>query len=157
MRRAMRSRFWSSVSGIRRSQLQVFSFKSNAKAKHRSKDRPLLSRGAALNALGIVGALEDGVDIDAGSVDLVGIELAEVDEFFDFGDDEIGSGGHHGIEIASGLAIDEIAPAIALPRFDEREIAANGAFEDVLAAVEFARFFVVSNHGAISRGRVERG
>src|SRR6267378_1595112 len=119
--------------------------------------RSYLPRGTALDALFVFGSLENRVDKNAGSVNLVWVELAEVDEFFDFGNDVIGGGGHHGIEIARGLAIDEIAPAIAFPCFDEREIAAEGAFEDVLAAVEFARFLVVGDHGAVARGGVERG
>src|SRR6267378_5049934 len=119
--------------------------------------RSYLPRGTALDALFVFGSLENRVDKNAGSVNLVWVELAEVDEFFDFGNDVIGGGGHHGIEIARSLAIDEIAPAIAFPCFDEREIAAEGAFEDVLAAGEFARFFVVGDHGAVARGGVERG
>src|SRR6266446_1241883 len=135
MRRAMRSRFCSSVSGMGLG----------------------FAHGAALDFFVVVGALEDGVDEDAGGVDLVGRELAELDQLFDFGDYVIGGGGHHGIEVARGLAIDEIAPAVALPGFDESEISAQGALEEVLAAVEFAGFFAFGNHGAVAGGCVKRG
>src|SRR5712691_12084036 len=86
-------------------------------------------------------------------MNLIGVELAQVDEFFDFGNDVVSSGGHHGIEVARGLAIDEIAPAVAFPRFDESEISADGAFHDKHAAIELARFFYFRDHGAVSRRR----
>src|SRR3979411_1799876 len=97
--------------------------------------------GTALDLFFVVRAFEDGVDEDAGGVDLVGRKLAELDELFDFGDYVIGGGGHHGIEVARSFAVDEIAPAIALPSFDEREIATQAAFEDVLAALKLTSFF----------------
>src|SRR4029077_3645554 len=45
---------------------------------------------AALDFFFVVGALEDGVYEDAGGVDLVGRELAELDQLFDFSDYVIG-------------------------------------------------------------------
>src|SRR5712672_2097414 len=91
-----------------------------------------LTHRSALDALFVFG-LEDGVDVDAWCVNVVGSELAEFDKLFDFGDDAVGGGGHHWIKVARGFAVDEIAPAIAFPCFDESEIAANAAFENVLA------------------------
>src|SRR6267154_1723849 len=111
--------------------------------------------GAALDFLFVVGALEDGVDENAWGVNLIGRKLAKVDELFDFGDYVIGGGGHHGIEVARSFSIDEIAPAIALPGFDESEVTAQGALENVMAAVEFTRFFAFGNHGAVAGGCVE--
>src|SRR6266851_7196183 len=102
-------------------------------------------------------ALENGVDENAGGVNLVSLKLAGFDEFFDFGDDVIGGGSHHGIEVARSLSINEIAPAVAFPRFDESEIAAEAALHDVHAAVEFAGFFSFGDHGAIASGGVKRG
>src|SRR5258707_11118742 len=89
-------------------------------------------------------------------MNLIGVELAKLDEFFNFGDDVVGGGGHHGIEVARGLAIDEIAPAVAFPGFDESEIAAQGALHDVFAAVEFAGFLSFGDHGAVAGGSIER-
>jgi len=90
-------------------------------------------------------------------VNLIGRKRAKLDKFFDFGDDVVGGGGHHGIEVARGLAIEEIAPAVALPRFDESKVAANAALENVVAAIEFARFFAVRDHGAEARWCEESG
>src|ERR1700693_3417826 len=135
MRRAMRSRFCSSVSSIGLG----------------------FAHGAALDFLLVVGALEDDVNEDAGGMDLVRWKLPELDELFDFGDYVVGGGGHHGVEVARGLAIDEIAPAVALPGFDEGEIAAQGSFKDVLTPAEFAGFLAFGNHRAVAGGCVKRG
>ena len=84
-----------------------------------------LAGGAPLDALFVIWALQDGVDVDAGGVNAVRMELAQFDQLFDFGDDVIGGGGHHGVVVAGSLAVDEIAPAISFPGFDESEIAAE--------------------------------
>src|SRR5260370_5215872 len=116
-----------------------------------------LPHGAGFDLFFVVGALEDGVYEDARGVDLVRGELAELDELFYFGDHIIGGGGHHGIEVARCFSVDEIAPTIAFPGLDESEIAAQSAFEDVVAAVEVARFFSFRDHGAVAGRGVESG
>src|SRR5258708_21797549 len=75
----------------------------------------------------------------------------------DFGDYVSGGSGHHGIEIARGLAVGEIAPAIAFTGLDEREVAAQAALENVMAAIELAGFFSFGNHGAVAGWCVEGG
>jgi len=87
---------------------------------------------------------------------LIGVELAELDELFDFGDDVIGGRCHHGIKVARGLAIGKVAPAVALPCFDEREVAAQTALHHVHAAIKFARLLPLGNHGAVASGRIKR-
>jgi hypothetical protein len=82
---------------------------------------------AALNALFVFLALENGVDKNAGRMNLIGVELAKLDEFFDFDDNVVGGSRHHRIEVARGLSIDQVAPAVAFPRLDKREIAAQPA------------------------------
>src|SRR5882724_3826061 len=116
----------------------------------------LLASGAALDALFIFRTLENSVNKNAGSVNLIWVELAEPHEFFNFGDDVIRGRGHHGIKVARSLAIDEIAPAVTLPGFDKREIAAQATLHHVLAAIELASFFSFGNHRAVTRRRVER-
>src|SRR5690348_14857941 len=73
-----------------------------------------LAHGAVLNGLGRGFCLEDGADVNARRVNLVGWQFAEIDQLLDFGDDVVRSGGHHGIEVAGRLAIDEVAPSITL-------------------------------------------
>ncbi len=120
-------------------------------------ERSLLqfSRGAFFDTLRIILALEDGVHEDAGSMNLVGIELAGFDEMFDFGDYKIGGGGHHGIKVARSFSIDEIAPAVALPGFDESEVPTQGAFQNEMAAIEFAGFLIFGDRRAKPGRRVE--
>src|SRR5215472_11013048 len=72
--------------------------------------------------------LENAFHENAGSVHRVGIEFARLHQVLDFGNGGLRGGSHHGIEIACRLAIDEIAPAIALPGFYQSEI----SFERVL-------------------------
>src|SRR5439155_1053064 len=60
-----------------------------------------------------------GMDEDARRVDAVRMELAGLDQFFHFDDADFSCGGGHRIEIAGGLAIDEIAQSVAAPRGDE--------------------------------------
>src|SRR5712672_3855966 len=151
MRRAMRSRFCSSVRGIG-SRLGSW-----GAAVLRPYGRSLFPHGAALDFLFVVRALEDGVDENARGVNLIGRKLAKLDELFYFGDYVIGGGGHHGIEVARSFSVAEIAPAIAFPGFDESEVTAQGALQNVMAAVEFARFFAFGNHGDVARGGVEGG
>src|SRR6267143_6224203 len=106
----MRSRFCSSVSGID-SRLGSWGAAVLRPYTHTCK-RSCFPHGAALDFLFVVRALEDGVYEDAGGVDLVRRELAEIDELLDFGDHVVSGGGHHGIEVARGFSVDEIAPAI---------------------------------------------
>src|SRR5260370_6613056 len=128
------------------------------KTRTRSEDRSLhFPNGAPLDALFVLGTLKNGVDENTGRMNVIRVVLAELYEFFDFGDNVVGGSRHHGIEVARGLAIDEVAPAIAFPCLDECEITAQAAFENILAAVELAGFFSFGDHGAIARGRVERG
>src|SRR5258708_30111179 len=89
-------------------------------------------------------------------MNLIRLKLAELDQLFDFGNHVIRGGGHHGIEISRRLAIDKIAPAVALPSLDEGKLAANGAFENVRAAIKFTRLFSFRDHSAVARGRKER-
>ena len=55
---------------------------------------------------------------------------------------------HHRIEVARGLAIDEIALGVALEGVDDREIGDEAAFHDVALAVELALFLAAGDLGA---------
>src|SRR5439155_3119124 len=59
------------------------------------------------------------------------------------------------IEVARRLAEYEISPFVALPRLDDREVAADGAFEHALLAGELARLFALGDLRAIAGRRVE--
>src|SRR5213083_922418 len=88
-------------------------------------------------------------------MDTIRVERAYFDKVFDLGNSDTGSGGHDGIEVPRCLAIDKIAPLIALPCFDEGEIRFQCSLEYVRAAIEFARFLSFSNNDAKTRRRKE--
>src|SRR5437879_12790458 len=88
-------------------------------------------------------------------MDTIRVESAYFDKVFDLGNSDTGSGGHDGIEVPRCLAIDKIAPLIALPCFDEGEIRFQCSLEYVRAAIEFARFLSFSNNGAKTSRRKE--
>ena len=55
---------------------------------------------------------------------------------------------HHRIEIARGLAEDEIALGVALPGVDDRHIGDEAALHDIGLAVEFAHLLAFGDDGA---------
>jgi hypothetical protein len=63
----------------------------------------------ALDPLLVAAAFEDALDEDPRRVDLVGVELADLDQLLDLGDRD--PAGHRGerVEVAGGLAVDEVA------------------------------------------------
>src|ERR1035438_4677753 len=77
--------------------------------------------------------LENSLHVHAWRMDQVGIECSRFDQVFDFGDGDLGRGGHHGIEIARGLPIDKVAPFVAFPRLDEGKVGLQSAFHEVRA------------------------
>ena len=110
--------------------------------RHQVADRRVLLRrgrardGAELDALLVLRALDDAVDVDARRVDLVGIELAHLHQLLDLGHRHLAAGGDHRVEVARGLAVDEVARLVALPGLDDGEVGADRLLEHVLAAVE---------------------
>ena len=116
-----------------------------------------LQLGPALDALLEVGADDHAVDVDSRRVHEIGVELADLDQLLDLGDGDAPGGGHHRPKVARGLAKHEVAPAVALPRLDEREVGPQAALEHVHAAVELLDFLALGDLGAIAGGRVEAG
>src|SRR5215470_1036848 len=88
-------------------------------------------------------------------MDLVGIELADLDELLHFGDGHLAAGGDHRVEVARGLAEDQVPGLVALPRFDDREIRVDRLLQDVFPAAEPSGLFARSEIRAERRARVE--
>src|SRR5208282_1638120 len=105
-----------------------------------------LRDGPFLNSLLEQLSHKDSLHEHARRMHHVGIQFSRLDQVFDLGDGDLGRGGHHRIEIARRLAIDEITPAVALPRLDECEVGPQRAFHDVGAAVELSRFLALGDH-----------
>src|SRR5215470_1336843 len=52
------------------------------------------------------------VDEDAGSMHAFRIDVAQVDDLLGLHDGQLGRHGHHRVEVAGGLAVREVAPAV---------------------------------------------
>ncbi len=76
-----------------------------------------------------------------GGVDRFRSQRALLDDLFHFRNHAIRRRRHDRIKIPRGLAIDQVSPAVALPRFDESEIPAKRAFKNVISAAKLANFF----------------
>jgi hypothetical protein len=93
--------------------------------RHQFTDGRVLLRGrralhgAELDALLVIRALDDAVDIDARRVDVIRRELPHLDELLDLGDADLAAGGDHRVEVPRGLAEDEVAGLVALPRLHD--------------------------------------
>src|SRR5436853_6859062 len=78
--------------------------------------------------------LHDARDEDTRRHDALRVERAELDDFVYLRDGALRRARHGRPEVARALAVDEVSPAVAALRFDERHIAANRVFEHVAPA-----------------------
>ena len=72
-------------------------------------------QGQHLNALFKGRRNDDAVDVDARHVDVVRVQAADGDNLFDFGNSDLGSTCHRGIEVACGLAKHQVTGLVRLP------------------------------------------
>src|SRR6266851_41512 len=112
---------------------------------------------ALLDALLEIRAVHDALDEDPGRVNLVGVDLAGLDQVLDLGDGDARRRRHDRIEITRRLAIDEVALGVALPGVDDGEIAEEAALHDVALAVEFALLLALGDEGPDPRLGEEGG
>jgi hypothetical protein len=80
--------------------------------------------------------LDDALHENPRGVHEGGIELAGFDDLLDLGDGDPPRGRAQRVEVLGGLLIDQVAVPIAVPRVDQRVVGHDGAFEDVVGAVE---------------------
>ena len=89
--------------------------------------------------------MNDAVDIDAGCVHEIGIDLADWNQFLNLGNCDLSASSHKRVEVARRLAIDEIAFGITLIGVNDGDIGDKSAFHDIGRAVEFAQFLPLGN------------
>ena len=111
-------------------------------------DGSRLRRGALFDALLGGSDLDDALHENAGRMDVVRIDLAGRHQVLDLGHRDLRRRRHHRVEIARGLAIDEIACGIALPGMDHGDVGEQAAFHEVLLAIEFLHFLALGDQGA---------
>src|SRR6185437_6565921 len=116
-----------------------------------------LSYRPSLDLAVVVFAFDDALHVNAGRVDRVWRNLADLDQILNFRDRHLRGGRHHGIEVPRGLAINEIAPLVALPGADESKIGFQPSLHDVSAAIELAHFLAFSDDSADARRSEEGG
>ncbi|KCB34590.1 coenzyme A transferase [Bordetella hinzii CA90 BAL1384] len=90
--------------------------------------------GALFDALFGIGVEHDPMHIDAGQMDLVGIQAAGVDDLLDLDHRDLAGHGHIGIEIARRLAEHQVAAAIGDMRLDQGDIRGQRTLHHVLLA-----------------------
>src|SRR5262249_24313851 len=89
--------------------------------------------------------MHQALDVDAWRDDVVRIDIAGLHEVLDFRHGDLAGGGHHWIEVARGLAVNEVALGIAHPSMDDREIGDKSALHDVELAVNLALLLALRN------------
>src|ERR1700686_5345178 len=97
-----------------------------------------LARGHALDAFAGRPDRNDPLHVNPGQVDLLGIDLARLDELLDLGDGDLSGHRAERVELPRRLVEDEVAVPVADARAHQGEIADDPLFERVLAAVEDA-------------------
>src|SRR6267154_2372115 len=95
-----------------------------------------LPHRALLDPLLVVRTLEDALYVYRRDVDLIGFDLAHLDQVLHFRDGDARRRAHHRAEISGGLAEDEVAPLVALPGAHDGVVGLERLLEDHLAAFE---------------------
>src|SRR5207302_10472611 len=90
-------------------------------------------------------------------MDAVGVERAHGHDLLDFRDADLAAGRGRQVEVARGLAEDEVAALVRLPAFDDRQIGADAAFEDIVLAVERLHYLALGDLGADAGPGIEAG
>jgi len=92
-----------------------------------------------------------------GSVNLIRIEFAGLDDDLRFGHGDFAAGGGVGIEVVRGASIDKVAVAGRPSGFYQGDVGLNAAFEDVGDSVGILVLFAFGDHGADAGARIEAG
>src|SRR3954452_21053082 len=103
---------------------------------------------ALLDSFLKVQAVHDALYEDSRRVDVIGIDVAGLDEMLDLGNRHSRRRRHDRVEVARRLAIDEITLGVALPGMDDGEVGENAALHDVALAVELALLLALGDERA---------
>src|SRR5437762_10057798 len=103
------------------------------------------SRRPLLDSLLVILSLQNPLHVDPRRDDRVRVEVAELGQLLDLRNRQARRRRHYGVEVARCLAINQVAPAVALPGFDEGEVGREAALEQIPAAVEFAYLFALGH------------
>src|SRR3546814_11710192 len=88
-------------------------------------------------------------------MNMFGIEASSRHDLLDLRDRHSAGSRHVGIEVTSGLSIDEISFRISLPRLDDREVSRQRRLTDEELSVELLYWFSFRHDRADADPRVE--
>src|SRR5690606_30929464 len=83
------------------------------------------------------------------------VDLAQLNDFVNRRNGALGCCRHDWPKVASGLAIGEVAPAVAGFSLDQCKVGKNRILKHIMAPVDFAHFFTFGQFGAVAGGREE--
>ncbi len=95
---------------------------------------------------------DNTIDENSGRYDVLGIKLAEFDEGIDLDNGERCRHGGNRIEIPRRLPVGQVAPAIGLCRFHQRDVALQRLLEDMQPPVDLAVLLALAEFGAALTG-----
>src|SRR5882724_5759983 len=111
---------------------------------------------SSLNPFLVLLSLKNRVHIDSPCMDVIRIERAEFYELLYLRNYVLGCRRHHGIKIPRCLPVNQISPAVALPRLDKREVPAYPALHHILSSIKLTRLFPLRHHCSGSGRRIKR-
>src|SRR5438045_8529988 len=82
--------------------------------------------------------MHDALHENSWRVNLVGLDLARLDQLLDLRDGHLARGGHDRVKVARGLSVHEIAFAVAFPGMDDRQIGDKAALHTLSCPIEIA-------------------
>src|ERR1700736_3690651 len=100
------------------------------------------------NALLVSFSHKDPLNVDLWGVDLIWIKRFRFDELLDFSARDAARRGGEWVEIASRLAIHQVAVSIAFPGFDDGQVRCEPSLENIGVAAELPHFLALRDQGA---------
>ena len=78
-------------------------------------------------------------------MDAVGVKAANRHHFLHLNHADLAAGGGGQIEVAGRLAEDKVTAFIGFPRFDDRQVSKNAAFEDIFLTAKIFHFLALGH------------
>src|SRR5262249_95578 len=114
-----------------------------------------LAGRALLDVLDRVRHVHQALNVDARRDDIVGVDVAGLDQVLDLGNRHLAGGRHHRIEVARGLAVGEVALGIAHIGVHDGEVGDEPALHHVPRAVELPLLLALGDLRAGASAREE--
>src|SRR3546814_15023511 len=94
----------------------------------------------------------DAVDVDARQVHVVRIDGADLDDLFDLDDSDPASHRAGRVEVAVGLAEQQVAGLVGLPGLYQRDVGNQCGLQSVVPSVDLAPLLSLCDHGSFAGG-----